>query len=120
MLKYKKGDKIIIISGKYKGKKGKINKIKKIKEKIKVSIDTLKYIKRFVKKGQTKKDTKKGYIVFKELFIDISNIALIDPKYKTKTRVGFDIINGEKVRIYKKSRKIVKNNFKKNKKNVYT
>ncbi|MDH3005140.1 MAG: KOW motif-containing protein [Candidatus Shikimatogenerans sp. JK-2022] len=48
MLKFKKGDNIIIISGKYKGKKGKINKI--FKKENKVNVSGIKYIKRFQKK----------------------------------------------------------------------
>lgn len=105
MLKFKIGDNIIIIAGKYKGKKGKINKI--FKKENKVNVSCLKSIKRFVKKN--KKNNIKGYIIIKLSKINISNISIEDPKLKTITRIGFKIINGKKVRICKKSKTILKN-----------
>ncbi|WGH25396.1 MAG: 50S ribosomal protein L24 [Candidatus Shikimatogenerans bostrichidophilus] len=106
MFKFKKGDKIIIISGKYKGFKGKINKI--FKKENKVNVSGIKKIKRFIKK-KTKKD--KGSIKLKPYKINISNIAIEDPIFKTVTRIGFKLINGEKKRICKKSKTILNNNF---------
>ncbi|MDH3004713.1 MAG: 50S ribosomal protein L24 [Candidatus Shikimatogenerans sp. JK-2022] len=105
MLKFKKGDKIIVISGKNKGKKGVINKI--FKKENKVNLSCIKNIKRFIKK----KKNIKGKIIIKLSKINISNISLEDPKFKKVTRIGFKIINGEKKRVCKKSGIILQDNF---------
>ncbi|MDH3004216.1 MAG: 50S ribosomal protein L24 [Candidatus Shikimatogenerans sp. JK-2022] len=101
MFKYKNGDNIIIIAGKFKGKKGKIYKI--FKKENKVNISGL-LINRNIKKNKFNK----GSVLNKLYKINISNISIIDPKLNIKTRIGFKIINGEKKRICKKSNIIIK------------
>ncbi|WGH25762.1 MAG: 50S ribosomal protein L24 [Candidatus Shikimatogenerans bostrichidophilus] len=105
MLKIRKKDKIIVISGKNKGKRGIINKI--FKKTNKVNVSCIENIKRKIKKNKNNK----GKIIIKESKIDISNISIEDPKYKTKTKIGFKIKNGKKLRICKKSKKILVDNF---------
>ncbi|MDH3004432.1 MAG: 50S ribosomal protein L24 [Candidatus Shikimatogenerans sp. JK-2022] len=99
MLKFKKGDKIIIISGKYKNKKGIIEKI--FKKENKVIIKNIGLIKKYFKKNK---------ILIKKYKFDISKISIIDPKLKIKTKIGFKYINGKKYRFCKKSNIILNNN----------
>ncbi|NLY92636.1 MAG: 50S ribosomal protein L24, partial [Myxococcales bacterium] len=57
-----------------------------------------------VKVGQTQRGTKTGGIEQLEAPIHISNVALVDPDTKAPARVGTAIVDGEKQRVYKKSR----------------
>ncbi|MDH3004928.1 MAG: KOW motif-containing protein [Candidatus Shikimatogenerans sp. JK-2022] len=100
MFKFQKFDNIIVISGKYKGKKGIIKKINRKKKKVILNLFN--------------PIEKKENLLLKEVKINISNISILDKKYKKRTRIGFKIINGEKKRIYKKSKLIIK------KKDVYS
>ncbi|MCC8417107.1 MAG: 50S ribosomal protein L24 [Rickettsia endosymbiont of Bryobia graminum] len=101
-LKVRKGDEVIIITGKYKGKKGKILKI--FPEENKAIVSGINLVKKHTKATQTSE----GGIISKELPIHISNIAHIDPKSGTHTKVGFKILeDGSKVRVAKKSGEII-------------
>ena len=97
--KLKKGDEVIVISGKDKGKKGKIIKILPKKEKAIVS-DLNK-----VKKNQKPDNNQPGGIIEKEMPMHISNLSFYDPELKKGTKIGFKINNNKKVRINKKSGK---------------
>ncbi|XVN41300.1 MAG: 50S ribosomal protein L24 [Rickettsia endosymbiont of Argas persicus] len=101
-LKVKKGDEVVVITGKYKGKKGKILKVLPVENKIIVSGVNL------VKKHTKPTQTSEGGIITKELPIHISNVAHIDPKTGNPTKVAFKFLeNGSKVRIAKKSGEII-------------
>ena len=101
-LKVKKGDEVVVITGKYKGKKGKILKLLPVENKIIVSGVNL------VKKHTKPTQTSEGGIITKELPIHISNVAHIDPKTGNPTKVAFKFLeNGSKVRIAKKSGEII-------------
>ncbi|WGH26651.1 MAG: 50S ribosomal protein L24 [Candidatus Shikimatogenerans bostrichidophilus] len=105
MFKLKKGDKIIIIAGKNKGKKGKIIKI--LNKKKKVYIKNINFIKKHIKKKNINKK-EKGKIILKESKIDISNVAIEDPKLKCSTKIKIKKLNnGNKIRICKKSNTIL-------------
>jgi len=101
-LKVKKGDEVIVVTGKYKGKKGKILKIFPDENKAIVSGVNL------VKKHTKPTQTSEGGIITKELPIHISNIAHIDPKTGKSTKVAFKFLeDGSKVRIARKSGEII-------------
>ncbi|HJD64584.1 MAG TPA: 50S ribosomal protein L24 [Rickettsia endosymbiont of Diachasma alloeum] len=101
-LKVKKGDEVIVITGKYKGKKGKILKVFPEKNKVVVSGINL------VKKHTKPTKVSEGGIITKELPIDISNVAHVDPKTGNPTKVAFKFLeDGSKVRIAKKSGEII-------------
>lgn len=101
-LKVKKGDEVIVITGKYKGKKGKILKV--FPEKNKIVVSGINLVKKHTKPTQVSE----GGIITKELPIDISNVAHVDPKTGNPTKVAFKFLeDGSKVRIAKKSRKII-------------
>lgn len=96
--KIKKGDKVIVITGRDKGKTGEVTKVLVSESKVLVSgINTVKRHTKPSAAGQ-------GGIVTKEAPIHISNVALADPKGGKATRVGFTIgKDGKKQRIAKKS-----------------
>ncbi len=101
-LKVKKGDEVIVITGKNKGKKGKILSI--LPKENKAVVAGVNLVKKHTKPSQNSE----GGIVQKELPIHISNISLIDPKSGGSTRVGFKTMkDGSKVRIAKKSGEII-------------
>jgi len=93
--KYKKGDEVIVTSGKDKGKVGKIAKV--IVSADKVLIPGINVAKKHEKPSQDSK----GGIVNKDMPIHISNILAYDSKNKKPSRVGFKIEDGKKVRILK-------------------
>ena len=93
--KYKKGDEVIVTSGKDKGKVGKIAKV--IVSADKVLIPGINVAKKHEKPSQDSK----GGIVNKDMPIHISNILAYDSKNKKPSRVGFKIEDGKKIRILK-------------------
>ena len=101
-MNFKKGDKVVVIAGREKGKEGNITKV--LKAENKVVIDGLNMVKKTVKpNGQTA-----GSIMDVEAPIHASNVMILDPKTKKKTRVGHTTDKkGKKVRIAKKSKEII-------------
>ena len=97
-LKLKKGDEVIVLAGKDKGKKGKIVRVISELRKVVVS-DINKY-----KKHQKPGNNEPGGIKEKDMPLHVSNVAFFDPKLNKGIRVGFSF-NGEgkKIRINKKS-----------------
>jgi large subunit ribosomal protein L24 len=95
--KLRKGDNVVVLAGKDKGKKGAIARVlptegKAVVSGVNVAIRHTKQ----TAQGQ-------GGRIAKELPIQLSNLALVDPKSGEATRVGFRLENGEKVRYAKKS-----------------
>ena len=96
--KVKKGDEVIVISGKEKGKKGKITQM--ITDKSRVVVGGVNLMKRHTKPSRTGA----GGIVEKEASMHVSNVALVDPKSGKPTRAGYKIKeDGSKVRVARKS-----------------
>lgn len=101
-LKVKKGDEVVVITGKHKGTKGKILKV--FPEDSKVIVSGVNLVKKHTKPNQMSE----GGIITKELPIHISNIAHIDPNTGNPTKVAFKFLeDGSKVRIAKKSGEII-------------
>ena len=101
-LKLKKGDKVIVITGKDKGKVGNILQVLPKSEKVIVSGAGE------VKKHSKPSKTGGGGIVKKSMPIHISNVAFYDEKSKKLSKVGYKILeNGEKKRIIKTSKEII-------------
>lgn len=96
-MNFKKGDKVVVISGKSKGTEGTISQILKNN---KVIVEGANMVKKHIKpNGQSA-----GSIVEVEAPIDASNVMLIDPKTKKRTRIGHTTDKkGNKVRVSKKS-----------------
>ncbi|MDO8529703.1 MAG: 50S ribosomal protein L24 [bacterium] len=96
-MKIKKGDHIQIISGKDRGKKGKVLRV--IPENSKVLVEGLNLIKKHVK---PKKGGEKGQRIEIPAAMNISNVMLVCSKCGKLTRVGFKVIGENKSRICKK------------------
>ena len=93
-----KGDKVIVIAGRDKGKTGTIQKV--IPEKNRVVVEGINLRKKTNKPSQKNPD---GGIVEIYAPIDASNVMLVDPKTKEPTRIGHKEVKGKKVRYAKKS-----------------
>ena len=88
MQNIKKGDTVIVISGKreYKGKTGEVLEV--LTETNRVLVQGINMVTKHVKAGQTARGTVTGGIETMEAPIHVSNVALVDPKTKKATRVG--------------------------------
>lgn len=101
-LKLKKGDKVIVTTGKDKGKTGEITTV--FPKENKVIVGGVNMVKRHTKPSQVSA----GGIISKEMPIHVSNVALVDPKTGKATRVGYKVEkDGHKVRVAKKSGEVV-------------
>ena len=99
--KLKKGDKVVVLAGKDKGKEGEITSVMPAAGRAVVS--GVNMVIRHTKQSQQSQ----GGRIPKEASIDLSNLALVDPKDGGPTRVGFKMVDGEKVRFAKKSGEVI-------------
>lgn len=95
----KVGDKVVVITGSDKGKEGKI--IKTLKAENRVVVEGV----HMIKKHQKPTGQETGGIIEIEAPIAASNVMIVDPKSKKRTRIGHttDTKTGKKIRITKKS-----------------
>ena len=93
MANIKKGDLVQVITGPTQdrgGDRGKQGRVLEVQvDKDRVIVEGVNFVTKHVKVGQTQRGTKTGGIETQEAPIHISNVALIDPKTKKPTRVGF-------------------------------
>ncbi|XMB86618.1 50S ribosomal protein L24 [Mycoplasmatota bacterium WC44] len=94
----KKGDTVVVLSGKDKGKVA--NVVKVLAKDNKVLLEGVNVVKKHQKPTQANPD---GGIVEFSAPIHASNVAIQDPKTKEATRVGYKLVDGKKVRYAKKS-----------------
>lgn len=100
--KIKKGDKVVILSGKDKGKRGEV--LKALPKEDRVVVQGVNVVKRHQRPTQTAA----GGIVEMEAPIHVSNVAHEDPKDGSATRVGFKVLeDGRKVRFAKRSGEVI-------------
>ena len=96
--KIKKGDKVVVLTGRDKGKTGEVVQVMPKEERALVRGVNL------VKRHQRQTMNQEGGIIQKEAPIHLSNLALADPKDGKPTRVGFKVLDdGRKVRFAKRS-----------------
>jgi large subunit ribosomal protein L24 len=96
--KIRKGDKVVVLSGRDRGRSGEVVEVDP-----KAHRATVRGV-NVVRRHQRQTASQEGGIVSKELPLDISKIALADPKDGKPTRVGFKILrDGRKVRIARRS-----------------
>ena len=100
-LKIKKGDQVIVRTGKDKGRTGAVIEVRPADSRVKVQGINM------VTRHRRPTQTNAGGIEQMEALIHVSNIALIDPETNTATRVGYDTADGKKVRISRKSGKAI-------------
>lgn len=97
MRKIKKGDDVVVLAGRDRGKRG---VVLKVMEKDRVLVDSVNVVKKHQKPNPQKGET--GGIVEKEAPINISNIAIYNPITKKADRVGFKLLeDGRKVRVFR-------------------
>jgi large subunit ribosomal protein L24 len=96
-LKVKKGDKVVVITGRDKGKQGEILKV--LREENRVLVQGVNIVKRHQRQAMGVE----GGIISKEAPIHVSNVAHIDPKTQKPTRVGFKMDGDKKVRVARRS-----------------
>ncbi len=94
----KKGDKVVVISGKDKGKQGVV--LAAFPKKDRVLVEGVNVVKKHSKPSQV---NPQGGIVSQEAPIHVSNVMPLDPKTGEPTRVGYKVVDGKKVRVAKKS-----------------
>ena len=96
--KIRKGDKVVVLSGRDKGRTGEVVEVQPRAERVLVRGVNM------VKRHQKQTAQQEGGIVSKELPIHLSNVAIADPKDGKPTRVGFKFLDdGRKVRVAKRS-----------------
>ena len=97
MSKIRKGDDIVVLSGRDKGKRG---TVLQIIEHSRVLVDNVNVIKKHVKPNPNRGET--GGIIEKEASIQLSNVALFNPNTNKADRVGYRVLeDGRKVRVFK-------------------
>ena len=100
--KIKKGDRVVVTTGRDKGKKGEVLKVFPKENRALVTGVNV------VKRHQRQTAKVQGGIVNKESPVHLSNLAHVDPKSGDATRVGFKILgDGRKVRFAKKSGEVI-------------
>jgi large subunit ribosomal protein L24 len=93
----RKGDKVVVLSGRDRGRTGEVIEMRPKESRVLVRGVNM------VKRHQRQSATQEGGIISKEASVHISNIALADPKDGKPTRVGFKMLGDKKVRVAKRS-----------------
>lgn len=101
-MKIKTGDNVIMLSGKDKGKKGKV--LKAFPSTGKVVVEGINILKKHQKARQ---QGKSGEVIELPSPVDASNVALIDPKSNKATRINYKVEGGKKVRVSNKSGQVI-------------
>ena len=98
----KKGDKVVVLAGKYRGVEGEVLKVMPKDHKVLVQGVNL------IKKHQKQTQTEQGGIITREAPIHVSNVAYLDRESGKPSRVGFKINDdGKKVRVAKRSGEVI-------------
>ena len=97
--KIKKGDEVMVTTGRDKGRRGEVIEVRRTENR--VLVQGCNIVKRHTRATQTNP----GGIVNKEAPLHISNVSLIDPDSGKATRVGYEIKDGKKIRIARRSGK---------------
>jgi large subunit ribosomal protein L24 len=99
--KIRKGDKVVVLSGRDKGRTGEVIEVRPDDDRVLVRGINM------VKRHQKQSMQQEGGIISKESTIHLSNVAVADPKDGKPTRVGFKFVGGgddrKKVRFAKRS-----------------
>jgi large subunit ribosomal protein L24 len=99
--KIKKGDNVIVRTGRDRGKTGSVLAVKRAEGRVVVRGVNM------VKRHTKPRAGQQGGVVEKEGSIHVSNVALIDPKDGKATRVGYKLIEGRKVRFARRSGELI-------------
>lgn len=100
--KIKKGDRVVVTTGRDKGKQGEVLRV--IPKENRAVVSGVAIVKRHQKQTQTQQ----GGIITKEAAVDVSNLAHVDPKSGEATRIGWKTLaDGRRVRYAKKSGEVI-------------
>ncbi len=102
MAKIRKGDQVIVIAGRDKGREGEVLKV--LPKRGKVVVSGVNVMARHVRPAQAAPE---GGIQRREAALDVSNVAIKDPKTGRPARVGFELRDGRKVRVLKGSGEVL-------------
>ena len=100
MQKIRKGDKVVVLTGKDKGRSGEVLRVIPKEERAVVAGINV------VKRHQRQTQTQEAGIINKEASVHLSNLAVADKDGKP-TRVGFKVVEGKKVRVAKRSGEVI-------------
>ena len=100
MQKISKGDKVVVLTGKDKGRTGEVIQVLPKEDRAVVRGVNM------VKRHQRQTQAQEAGIINKEASLHISNIAIVDKDGKP-TRVGFSVVDGKKVRVAKRSGEVI-------------
>ncbi|MCO5725241.1 50S ribosomal protein L24 [Robiginitalea marina] len=101
-IRIKSGDTVRVTAGDHKGSEGKVVRI--LRDKNKAIVEGVNVVSKHEKPSA---QNPQGGIVKKEAPIHVSNLSLIDPKSGEVTRVGYEVRDGKKVRVSKKSNEVI-------------
>jgi len=102
--KFRKGDEVIVLTGKEKGRRGTIIKVNA--ESGRVVVENVHMVKKHQKPNPNMNVP--GGIIEKEMSIDVSNVAMFNPVTGKADRVGFKVLDdGRKVRVFKSNGEVV-------------
>jgi len=100
--KIKKGDKVVVLTGRSKGRTGEVLQVIPAENRALVRGVNM------IRRHQKQTASQEGGVISKEAPIDLSNIAIADPKDGKPTRVGFKVLDGgKKVRVAKRSGEVI-------------
>ena len=102
MAKIRKGDTVVVLTGKDKGREGEV--VKALPKDGKVVVSGVNMIARHTKPSQADPE---GGVKRREAAINVSNVAIKDPKTGKPARVGFEVRDGKKVRVLKGSGEVL-------------
>lgn len=89
MAKIKKGDQVIVISGRDKGKTGRVLEV--LKDRDRLVVEGVQRVTKHTKVGQSQRGARTGGIETVEAPIHVSNVMIVDPESKKGTRVGYRV-----------------------------
>lgn len=96
-LRIKSGDTVVVVAGKDKGKTGKVVRVDP--ESHKVAVEGVAVVKRHQKPA----NGQPGGVIYKEAFIDVSNVAFWDAANQRRVKVAYAVVDGKKVRVDRKT-----------------
>jgi len=96
----RKGDEVVVTSGKDRGRKGRVLRVDPVKER--VTVEGVNIVKRHQRPTPGRPDAIAG-VIEREGPIHISNVMLLDPKDGKPTRVGFELQEGKRYRVARRS-----------------
>ena len=97
-MKVRKGDRVVVVAGKDRGREGTVIKTDPVRQR--VLVQGVSMIKKNTKVDyQTQQGSKEGGIVHQEALIHVSNVALIDPETKKPARAGYRLDGEDKIRV---------------------